>query len=197
MKVTHENKNTDFQVDGKWVLRTKGPEGFIQTRLGRLHNNITQRTKPEGAFQASHPTYAGVTLHPDWEDPQKFCDWVVAQKGWGEPDWALDKDLLVPGNKIYGPDTCCFLPREVNTAILPVAGLSIALPPNTLQTSWGCYYKGNDWSVTKRGFHSEAEARAYYKGLREGVTMSLARRYKRNLDPRAFEALSKWELIFK
>ena len=32
-------------------------------------------------------------------------------------DWEgkfIDKDLLFPGNKVYGPDTCVFVTRQLN-----------------------------------------------------------------------------------
>lgn len=31
---------------------------------------------------------------------------------------ALDKDIFIKGNKVYGPDTCCLVPIRVN-ALLP------------------------------------------------------------------------------
>ena len=27
----------------------------------------------------------------------------------------MDKDILIKGNKIYSPETCCFIPQEINT----------------------------------------------------------------------------------
>lgn len=28
--------------------------------------------------------------------------------------YEIDKDILVKGNKVYSPDTCCFIPKEIN-----------------------------------------------------------------------------------
>lgn len=28
--------------------------------------------------------------------------------------WHLDKDILMQGNKFYSPETCCFVPFEIN-----------------------------------------------------------------------------------
>ena len=29
--------------------------------------------------------------------------------------WELDKDILEKGNKTYSPETCCFVPRVINS----------------------------------------------------------------------------------
>lgn len=30
----------------------------------------------------------------------------------------MDKDILIKGNKIYSPDTFCFVPQEINLAVM-------------------------------------------------------------------------------
>jgi hypothetical protein len=53
----------------------------------------------------------GVTVCDEWrDDPEAFIKWAL-ENGW-KPDLELDKDKLVPGNKIYSPSTCCFIPRR-------------------------------------------------------------------------------------
>jgi hypothetical protein len=184
----------DIKKDGKWVLRYSDPvHGFIQTRLGGLHNNMTQRGRLGGACQEYNKTYSGVTVHPDFKDAQKFCNWATAQRGWGL-GYQLEKDLLVPGNREYGPDVCCFLPHKINIAIIQ---------PKTGTKSWlrrdrhGNVYLAlqiDQKPLVLRGFSTENEVHLTYKNLRERYVKRLAEQFKSTIDPRAYDALMAWEL---
>lgn len=57
------------------------------------------------------PTYIGCTACEDWIYFSKFKAWMIEQD-WEGKD--LDKDILVPGNKIYSPETCVFIDSIVN-----------------------------------------------------------------------------------
>ena len=51
----------------------------------------------------------------EWHRFTNFKSWMEKQ------DWEgkhLDKDILVPGNRIYGPDTCMFIPPHINTMLV-------------------------------------------------------------------------------
>jgi hypothetical protein len=60
-------------------------------------------------------TYEGVTVCNEWLIFSNFKAWMEKQDWEGKE---LDKDILVPGNKIYSPDTCVFVERRVNLFIL-------------------------------------------------------------------------------
>lgn len=59
----------------------------------------------------NHPTYIGTSVCLDWHNYQNFAQWHKDNYIEG---WQLDKDILVEGNKIYSPDTCVFVPSEIN-----------------------------------------------------------------------------------
>lgn len=65
-----------------------------------------------------------ITTTNGFKDFQEFAGWCQTQEGYRNKDssgryWALDKDLLIPGNKIYSPEACCFVPPRVNS-VLPI-----------------------------------------------------------------------------
>lgn len=57
------------------------------------------------------PTYEGCTVHPEWHTFSAFKAWMEKQDWQGKQ---LDKDVLVEGNKVYGPYTCMFVSRSIN-----------------------------------------------------------------------------------
>ena len=66
--------------------------------------------------QVKSPTYKGVTVCPAWHYFSVFRAWMSAHDGYHEGN-DLDKDLLVFDNKIYSPETCLFVPKEINSLL--------------------------------------------------------------------------------
>ena len=63
-------------------------------------------------YKNKKPTYADVVCCDDWLLFSNFKKWMEAQDYEGKE---LDKDLLVFENKIYSPESCCFVSRAVNS----------------------------------------------------------------------------------
>lgn len=63
-------------------------------------------------YQKINPSYIGCSVCPEWLYFSKFRLWMVTQNWEG---LELDKDLLVVGNRVYSPDTCCFISHKINT----------------------------------------------------------------------------------
>lgn len=62
-------------------------------------------------FLKRQPAYAGCKAAPEWHRFSVFKSWMERQ------DWEgrqLDKDILRNGSKLYSPDTCAFVSRELN-----------------------------------------------------------------------------------
>ena len=60
---------------------------------------------------AKQPTYIGCTVATEWLTFSNFHDWMTEQEWVGK---ALDKDILIIGNKIYSPENCLFVSQAVN-----------------------------------------------------------------------------------
>ena len=80
----------------------------------RTWHNMMKRCYYE-KYQEIQPTYKGCSVCEEWLTFSNFKEWMEEQ------DWEdkqLDKDLLVKGNKIYSPETCIFISKNLNSFTL-------------------------------------------------------------------------------
>lgn len=70
------------------------------------------------ATQRKHPTYIGCSVVPEWLKFSNFHRWMSAQEWHGK---CLDKDILLPGNRIYGPEYCLLISQELNKFVIDSA----------------------------------------------------------------------------
>lgn len=60
-------------------------------------------------------TYFGISVCNEWLTYSNFEKWSLDNFHKG---LHLDKDILVTGNKIYSPETCCYVPKDVNNILV-------------------------------------------------------------------------------
>jgi len=121
---------------------------------------------------SSHQNYGDSGVSPEWVRFSGFKCWM---EGISWDGLELDKDLLVKGNKVYGPDTCVFVPHWINSLLLDrgKARGNFPLGVSYQQTSKSTKIQGPSKKnflaqITKKGylgvFHTIEEAhRAWQK----------------------------------
>lgn len=105
----YEIFRTEKDAEGKVVGTWLDPCYHVWScLLGRLYSKRKTRMR----------NYSDCTLYNDWYLLSNFHGWFYANwiKG-----WYLDKDILIKGNREYGPDTCRFIPDYLNTLLTDCA----------------------------------------------------------------------------
>ena len=156
--------------------------GMVQRTLSNTYSKKRKRN-----------VYEQSTLCEEWYNFQVFCKFVYENKYYNV-GYQLDKDLLVRGNKHYSPETCCFLPLELNGVICSDFENSNGLPLG-VNTKYDYYeaaisYRGKRKRIGK--YKTPEEASAAYVEAKEAYVKELALEWKDKIEPRAFEALMNW-----
>ena len=86
----------------------------LKCRAYAKWRNMLRRCYDE-QHQLTHPTYKGCTVVPEWHRLSNFKAWHD-QQNYTE-GLQLDKDIIYPGNKVYGPDKCVYVSTELNTLL--------------------------------------------------------------------------------
>ena len=62
-----------------------------------------------------NPSYIGTSVCSEWLSATAFRKWMEQQDWHGK---SLDKDIIVPGNKLYSPDTSAFVLQATNLFVI-------------------------------------------------------------------------------
>ena len=109
---THHSKKLHYETgrnDFPAPVKIKGK--FL--RSYSTWHNMLRRGYSE-SFQAEYPFYKGCSVCEEWHSFSVFEAWFSENYIEG---MSLDKDILVPGNKIYSPETCVFISKALNTLL--------------------------------------------------------------------------------
>ena len=97
--------------DADYAVQPVGPDGKRRRcpYYEVWRSMLTRAYSPKE--HARRPTYTGVTVCEEWHSFMAFRAWMMTQDWEGKQ---LDKDIIVPGNKVYSPATCAFVSGEIN-----------------------------------------------------------------------------------
>ncbi|EGF0806017.1 hypothetical protein IBO29_003916 [Salmonella enterica] len=90
------------------------------TRAYKTWGTMLQRCYDD-KYQSKYPTYKGCTVCERWLCFANFDKDIKHLKGfaeWSDPvnGYSLDKDILIPNNRVYSPDACMFVSNFDNVS---------------------------------------------------------------------------------
>lgn len=68
-------------------------------------------------YQDKKSTYVGCVVSKEWLIFSNFKNWFDSPENGYCEGFVLDKDILIKGNKKYSPETCCIVPKEINSLL--------------------------------------------------------------------------------
>lgn len=146
-------------------------------------------------FKEKHPTYKDCTVDERWHNFQVFAQWFYENYNFETMEgWHLDKDILIRGNKLYSPETCCFIPHIINNMKLYYIP---EFKPEKYSESGKIHYKFQitvrDSSLSKN-CSSREEAVFKYLDSKKNYAKDLAEEFKDVLNPIVYNKLKNISL---
>lgn len=148
-------------------------------------------------YHERFPTYIGCKVDDQWHNYQEFAEWCNWQIGFKD-GYVLDKDILTKGNKSYSPETCVFVPKEINSLVVTQVKEDKGVPAGiSFQNGCqkyivSCAINGKNKNLGR--YKCPEEAFAVYKEFKENLVRQRAEEYKDRLDERAYYALMNFEV---
>lgn len=145
-----------------------------------------------------HPTYIGCTADPNWHNYQVFAKWYEENFKHHMGSWHLDKDILQKGNKIYSPETCCFVPSQINTLFTKGKSVRGAYPIGVGINKSNKFHarisRDSKTRIHLGTFDTSGEAFQAYKTAKEDYIKEVAELWKDSISENTYKALYNYKV---
>lgn len=151
-------------------------------------------------FLRKNHTYCECAVCDEWLHFSKFKEWYDKNSIDG---CSLDKDILVKKNKVYSPDTCCFVPNEINSLLCKSDKKRGNMPIGVCERKMvhGLKYVAYLNNSTKKHFHlgtfsTPEEAFIAYKNAKESYIKEIAAKYYKDgkITDKVYSALMNYKV---
>lgn len=155
-------------------------------------------------YKKRFSTYKDVTCCKEWLLYENFYEWLHNQENFDKwllnnnVRWNLEKDILVKGNKMYSPETCCLVPQRVNALFIKSNKIRGVLPIGVTKNGKG--FAASLYENNKRNhigtYNTPEEAFQAYKTAKEKYIKQVAQdEYnKGNITKPCYEAMMKYKV---
>ena len=190
--------NVGYLGEGKYKVKENGKNtdefDTWYNMLKRCYSDKCQKTRP---------TYKGCCVCEEWLNYSNFKKWY--DENYYEIEgqlMALDKDILVKGNKIYSPDACVFVPQNINTLFTkrnksrgkyPI-GVYKPNNSNKYQAMCNIFYNEKRQYKYLGLYNTIGEAFNAYKQFKEANIKQMADYYKDNIPNKLHEAMYNYKV---
>ena len=154
-------------------------------------------------FQKAHPTYKGCYVCTEWLNYSNFKKWFNDNYYEIEEERiALDKDILVKGNKTYSPDTCVFVTQNINTLFIkhnkargkyPI-GVYFNKNAKKYQAKCRTFYNGKSQQKDLGYYNTIEDAFNAYKQFKEAYIKQIADEYKDKIPDKLYKAMYNYKV---
>lgn len=149
-------------------------------------------------------TYDDVICCNEWLLYENFYEWLHSQRNFDKwlhgYKWAIDKDILVKGNKVYSPETCCLVSMNVNGLFVKAdkrrGDLPIGVSYSKRNNAYSLSVSRKKNNIEVKYFKSPIEAFNYYKQIKESIIKQTAQNEfdNGNITKECYNAMMRYEV---
>lgn len=173
----------------------------VSRNLLKIWSGVLQRSF-DPLWKDRYEWYRNTTCAEEFLCASDFINWAKSQVGFNSVDefgkkFAIDKDLLGKGRDLYSPETCAFIPREINNLLISVKKEDSCLPIGVTAVRDGKYRARisiNNKEVYLGIFNTPEEAFIAYKFAKESHIKDVAEKWRGEVDERVYEILLKYKV---